>query len=266
MAAEAALTAHEVVFAHAVNSLAKWAEVADSDCGVTFLEVDVITSKDGAPVLGHDPGQAWDMSLEDALAKLPASLSMGLKLDFKTAAALQGSVSALQKGWRGGLAFNFREKLCDALLLNADVLPATAPCKFFPKHLEVSHTHEALESHIECVVKCMAEGLAAVPTAALSLGWCTAEEGGSYTQEHVDNMTNVIARIREAVDDSTPVTLAVRGTWVRSSWPVLQPMLAADGALSLTVWSNCDLKAADIQWMHETLPSSTLYDHPGQPQ
>lgn len=259
------LLAREVAFAHAVNNQAKWAVALAEGSRVTFLEVDVITSNGGVPVLGHDAGAEWDMSVVDALERVEHDNSRGLKLDFKSEASLLGALEALKAGWRGGVRFDFRGLLCDALFINADVLPATATCSFFSQPLSPMHTSAALEAHLACVVGTLSSALACVPNAALSLGWCTGEEGGAYSKGQVKCMTDVIASTREAVGAAVPVTLAVRGSWVRGSWATLQPALAADEALTLTVWSNAALPEGEEEWMRCNLPNHTLYDLPPAP-
>ena len=253
-----------VVFSHAVNSEAELS-AALACTAVNFLETDVILASPKTPgaepdaVLGHDPGAKWDLDLAgytDTLFSVP----VGVKLDFKQAAALEVAglqLAALAKSSvLPSLAWGEGAPPSKALLINADVLPADAPCLFLaaPGLSPEEFGTSAAEAHTERVVSILSKALCSAPGAALSLGWTTCTDTGTYSDEDVLHMVDLVARLRAAVGQDVPVTYAVRGTWVRRSWGALERLLAATAPAGCTVWSRTTLPAADEQWMRDTMP------------
>ena len=96
-----------------------------------------------------------------------------------------------------------------------------------------------------------------IPSAILSLGWTTLGEGLSYSAEMVDEMIQVVAA---AGSSDINVTFAVRGSYVRESWPQLRRLLACSFRASLTVWSNVVLAPSEVGWLRENLPRQTMFD------
>ncbi|XP_032942330.1 protein FAM151B isoform X7 [Catharus ustulatus] len=138
---------------HAANSRARAAEAARSD--VHMVEVDVqLRGGHEEPVLAHPPDTDSDITLQEWLAQV-ASTAKGIKLDFKSLAAVGPSLELLG---RVGPA------LASPVWLNGDVLPG--PCG--------SCAPLDARAFLRAVT-------ASCPEATLSLGWTTAWQPGQDT-------------------------------------------------------------------------------------
>ncbi|XP_032942326.1 protein FAM151B isoform X3 [Catharus ustulatus] len=177
---------------HAANSRARAAEAARSD--VHMVEVDVqLRGGHEEPVLAHPPDTDSDITLQEWLAQV-ASTAKGIKLDFKSLAAVGPSLELLG---RVGPA------LASPVWLNGDVLPG--PCG--------SCAPLDARAFLRAVT-------ASCPEATLSLGWTTAwQPGQGYRWPMVQEMSQLCQPL------SQPVTFAVRAALLPSSIPQLQWLL-----------------------------------------
>ncbi len=254
-------------FAHAVNSRVQFEQAAKSE-SINFIETDIILSQH-TPVLGHDPGQCHDMTLEQLLSywsteeidrQVPA---LGLKLDFKQGSALRSALAENSLISVEAPAMQIGEAACSALLVNADILPADISCSFFDAPLSTSASQAQHEQHTRQTVEIFTEVLQQRPDVLLSLSWSTGSEYGVYSESLCTRMLEVVAAIRDSLKSHVPITYPVRATWVRKSWVHLEKLVSDDPAACFTVWSNVPPAAEDIEWMKSTLPQQrTMYDLP----
>jgi glycerophosphoryl diester phosphodiesterase len=90
---ESVIAPPAVRFAHAVNSRAQFASALE-DARINILEADVILSRDGVAVMGHDPGTPSDLTLSSFLAEAHAA-HRGVKADIKVWGAAHLVVDSL---------------------------------------------------------------------------------------------------------------------------------------------------------------------------
>jgi len=261
------ILAENANFAHAVNSKPHLAS-ALNDQGVNFIETDVIIS-DGCPVLGHDPGHPYDLTLQQLVEtwmSTPADAMHGLKLDFKESVALK---AALEKGWLKYLPvpiLSVGGREFPALMVNADILPADIACRFSQQTLPLQAEPQQKVEHYAHMVEMFKQVLEQRSDVLLSLSWSTGAEGGQYTAEAVGEMMQTVAEIRKAAGVHVHITYPVRASWVRGSWEHLAALLAQDDCASFTVWSNVALQEQELRWIQDTLPHKrTMYDLPPTP-
>ncbi|XP_020281493.1 protein FAM151B [Pseudomyrmex gracilis] len=215
----------KIVWAHAVNSLAKLESALSSE-DVMMLEADVVMGKlntsnatNNIPIMAHPPAKESDLSLEDFLNLTISAqnVSKGVKLDFKSDEVFENSKPILAK---------FRQNLTFPVFLNADILRgpvnATAvplnPKDFLKKAAEV------------------------MPDSTLSVGWTTRygkehniTEGG-YTSEQIKAMIDALieSNIKQ------PVTYPVRAGLVANNTEVIKTLLKNSTFVNatLTIWSS----------------------------
>lgn len=271
------LTPQRVVFAHAVNT-PRALEAALGDPRVTALEGDVVVDgATGGAVMGHDPGAPHAGLAVAAWAEACAAGGRLAKVDIKQDAAVEGVLAALveveNEAHRGGVPHWPLLRLDrpgrpgeyvtrPGVIVNADVLPATAPCAFFPG--EPAPPGEAGREARVAAARGFAQRVwAALPSAVLSVGWATSGEGRAYAAGDVDDMLRVVG---EEAACGAPVTFPVRGSYVVASWPHLRRLLDAGPFTSLTVWSPTPLPRLEEEWIRAHLPPvRTLYDLPARP-
>ncbi|XP_039552284.1 protein FAM151B isoform X3 [Passer montanus] len=159
-----------------------------------MVEVDVVLrGGDGEPILAHPPDTDSDITLQEWLAQM-GSTSKGIKLDFKSLAAVGPSLELLGQAGQG---------LDAPVWLNGDILPGPrggcAP-------LDARAFLGAVTS--------------SCPEATLSLGWTTGcHRGQGYEWPLVQEMWRLCHPL------SQPVTFAVRAALVPGSVPQLQWLL-----------------------------------------
>ncbi|NXQ42636.1 F151B protein, partial [Catharus fuscescens] len=194
------------------------------------------------PVLAHPPDTDSDITLQEWLAQV-ASTAKGIKLDFKSLAAVGPSLELLG---RVGPA------LASPVWLNGDVLPG--PCGSCAP-LDASAFLRAVT--------------ASCPEATLSLGWTTAWQPGQvpcvspgYRWPMVQEMSQLCQPL------SQPVTFAVRAALLPSSIPQLQWLLQQSHRYSLTVWAGKEdvYSVEDLLLIRENFDKSRVYYDIFEPQ
>lgn len=218
----------KITWAHAVNSRAKLAEALGNG-KVMMLEADVLmgtvndttnNSTDKIPIMGHPPDIEGDLSLEEFLETVLADGKHGIKLDFKSLEAFNGSRPMLEK---------HRANMTFPVWLNADILAG-------PVDADTTDTKpvEAREFLLGAA--------ASLPESTLSIGWTTRYGSkfniikGSYTEEQTKKM---IAAIAES-NTKQSITYPVRAGLAANSITVLSNLLkeTSANAPTLTIWSS----------------------------
>ncbi|XP_031363242.2 protein FAM151B [Lonchura striata] len=220
---------------HAANSRARAARAARSD--VHMVEVDVVLrGGDGDPVLAHPPDTDSDITLQEWLA-LMASTNKGIKLDFKSLAAVGPSLELL--GQVG-------QRLARPVWLNGDVVPG-------PRGDRAPLDARAF---LRATTACC-------PDATLSLGWSTGcHRRPGYGWPMVQEMWQLCQPL------SQPVTFAVRAALVPDSLPQLQWLLQQCPRYSLTVWTGKEdvYSVEDLLLIRENFDKSRVYYDIFEPQ
>ncbi|KAL1139979.1 hypothetical protein AAG570_006956 [Ranatra chinensis] len=170
------------------------------------------------PIMAHPPNKVSDLSLADFLSTIRNSSTLkGVKLDFKSREAFSASENVL----------------VDALLkqpdlylwLNADII--SGPVNATTKPVDADYFLSA------CAAK--------FPEAVLSAGWTTNYGGlimeGSYTPDHISNMTEALNRNLVV----QPVTFAVRAGLAAQSYDTLSNLIDSSvPGTTLTIWYSSD--------------------------
>ena len=121
-----------------------------------MLEADVLLRPaDGMPIMAHPPDTDSDLSLEQFL-KETIGTNKGIKLDFKSTAAIEPSLKTL-------LDVTSEQEVLNPVWFNADVLPG--PC-----HKETAFSDVVLDPEVSLSL-CAKY----YPSADLSVGWTTEE-------------------------------------------------------------------------------------------
>ena len=224
----------DVRWSHATNSVAELERATNADRPVDFVEADILLdSTSGVPVMAHPPATTSDLSFEAfvdrfvELALEPRGRPIGLKLDFKDPRAVEQCLGILSAALAlAGSAWRH------PIWLNADIFtgPGGNPTIFKADVF---------------LQQCQS---AALPNAALSLGWttgwslwiCLGMHG--YTTAHVDEALRALAKLPRPM----AVTWAVRSGIIRQT-PVALVRRLTEDRRTLTVWGDVD---ADIrQWL-----------------
>uniref|UniRef100_G1TBE1 Family with sequence similarity 151 member B n=1 Tax=Oryctolagus cuniculus TaxID=9986 RepID=G1TBE1_RABIT len=231
----------EVTWYHAANHKAQLREALSSPA--LMIEADVLLASDGSghgqPVMAHPPETSSDNSLQEWLAEVTKS-SKGIKLDFKSLAAVAPSM-ALLKG--------VEERLQRPVWINADVLPGP------------NADRRAVEARpfIDTVTSFF-------PDVTLSLGWTTgwhaekANEG--YSWPMVRQMEHLCRELQQ------PVSFPVRVALVRQSCPELRWLLEKSDRYSLTVWTGKDdnYSVEDLLYIRDCFDKSKVFYDLLEPQ
>jgi hypothetical protein len=286
-----ALTLPSCRFSHATNTRDKIkAACSANDEEINFIEADVIYSssllsfmtaisfsddskQQGYAILGHSQDELAKADTDIRVLLYSALESQkGVKIDIKDYKAVQPCLDAIREldeasdDGRGKAPWRFirffrTTPTCSfdypAVIINADVITGTGPtCLFNSTGLPLSRIEQIKEARQ--FIKIVGE---AIPYAILSLGWTTRakEEGLEYSDEMTDDMEKVL---EEFVDLGLPVTLAVRASYIRLSINRLSRFFRHP-TVSFSVWSNCQLKEGEEEWIRSTLPvDRTAYDLP----
>ncbi|XP_064591857.1 protein FAM151B isoform X2 [Zonotrichia leucophrys gambelii] len=199
---------------HAANSRARAAEAARSD--VHMVEVDVVLrGGDGDPILAHPPDTDSDITLQEWLAQM-GSTSKGIKLDFKSLAAVGPSLELL-----GQLG----QSLDRPVWLNGDILPG--PCG--------NRAPLDARAFLGAVTS-------SCPDATLSLGWTTGCHRGQGSVCSVPSLCVPRLRVARGAGDAAPVPGAVPAGDVRGQGCAgarLRPAAAVAAAAVPQVQPHC---------------------------
>lgn len=234
------------------------------------------------PVMGHDPGCAWDLSFS-ALVDGVIGSGKGLKVDIKEWDAVPGVLSTLRRKTRqhekvGGRAWpslhvqagpHFFHR--PALMINADVLTGTVAqagggCKFNAEGKPLSREAQlaAARAFIEAVGR-------ALPSAILSIGWTTAAAAVEpisgaplsvpYTYSSA-SLEDMAALTRDYAACGVAFTYPVRAQYVRHCWPLFKAMLVDPAPSStITLWSHAPATAEEMTFFGSSFdPQRTMYD------
>ncbi|XP_052599544.1 protein FAM151B isoform X2 [Peromyscus californicus insignis] len=180
----------EIIWYHAANHKSQMHEALRS--AAHMIEADVLLPSDGSehgqPIMAHPPETNSDNTLQEWLAEVMKS-NKGIKLDFKSLAAVRASMLFLQ---------NVRQHLQRPVWMNADILPGPNGSS---KVVDARAFLDTVTSFF--------------PDVTFSLGWTTGwhpekvNEGYSWTM--VKEMDYICSGLTQ------PVTFPVRAALVRQS-------------------------------------------------
>ncbi|XP_059132377.1 protein FAM151B [Peromyscus eremicus] len=203
----------EIVWYHAANHKSQMHEALRS--AAHMIEADVLLPSDGSehgqPIMAHPPETNSDNTLQEWLAEVMKS-NKGIKLDFKSLAAVRASMLFLQ---------NVRQHLQRPVWMNADILPGPNGSS---KVVDARAFLDTVTSFF--------------PDVTFSLGWTTGwhpekvNEGYSWTM--VKEMDYICSGLTQ------PVTFPVRAALVRQSCSQLLWLLKKSNRYSLTIWTGKD--------------------------
>ena len=203
----------DITWLHAVNDVKKLQEGLSGKA--MMLEADVLlrhNHADGMPIMAHPPAVDSDLSLLEFLNQTIASIK-GIKLDFKSLAAVEPSLRILQEQVS-------RQGSHNPIWLNANIF--SGPCN--------DGSCNPLDPQVFLTL--CAEYF---PTATLSLGWTTSEylstDNDYYEWSFVQPVEHLLSDITQ------PVTFPVRANLVRKSWKQILWLLSLSQNYSLTIWS-----------------------------
>lgn len=215
----------KIVWAHAVNSKANLTKALTAD-DIMMLEADVVlghltnstNTNITVPIMAHPPETESDLSLEEFLTSVLHNGTKGIKLDFKSIEAFDGSKSILA---------DKRKEFIVPLFLNADILPGPVDAKTTP----VDPT-----SFLDSAIKTF-------PDSVLSVGWTTRYGSeshiteGQYTEEQIQKMVDTLTKNKVAQS----VTYPVRAGLAANDINVMKTLIdrsSSFGNATLTIWSS----------------------------
>ncbi|NWW29856.1 F151B protein, partial [Panurus biarmicus] len=194
------------------------------------------------PILAHPPDTDSDITLQEWLAQM-VSTNKGIKLDFKSLAAVGPSLELLEQ---------VGQPLDRPVWLNGDILPG--PCGSCAP-LDARTFLGAVTS--------------SCPDATLSLGWttgCHQRQVPCLSPGYEWPMVQEMSRLCHPL--SQPVTFAVRAALVPGSIPQLQWLLQQSHRYSLTVWTGKEdmYSIEDLLLIRENFDKSRVYYDIFEPQ
>ncbi|XP_076408180.1 protein FAM151B isoform X5 [Peromyscus maniculatus bairdii] len=203
----------EIIWYHAANHKSQMHEALKS--AAHMIEADVLLPSDGSehgqPIMAHPPETNSDNTLQEWLAEVMKT-NKGIKLDFKSLAAVRASMLFLQ---------NVRQHLQRPVWMNADILPGPNGSS---KVVDARAFLDTVTSFF--------------PDVTFSLGWTTGwhpekvNEGYSWTM--VKEMDYICSGLTQ------PVTFPVRAALFRQSSSQLLWLLKKSNRYSLTIWTGKD--------------------------
>ncbi|XP_028711802.2 protein FAM151B isoform X6 [Peromyscus leucopus] len=203
----------EIIWYHAANHKSQMHEALKS--AAHMIEADVLLPSDGSehgqPIMAHPPETNSDNTLQEWLAEVMKS-NKGIKLDFKSLAAVRASMLFLQ---------NVKQHLQRPVWMNADILPGPNGSS---KVVDARAFLDTVTSFF--------------PDVTFSLGWTTGwhpekvNEGYSWTM--VKEMDYICSGLTQ------PVTFPVRAALFRQSSSQLLWLLKKSNRYSLTIWTGKD--------------------------
>ncbi|XP_006889949.1 PREDICTED: protein FAM151B [Elephantulus edwardii] len=231
----------EITWYHAANHKAQMNEAVKSTAHM--LEADVLLPADGSeynqPIMAHPPETSSDNTLEEWLAEAVKS-NKGIKLDFKSLAAVEPSMMFLEK---------VKTYLNRPVWINADILPGP----------NGSNKVVDAELFIDTVTSFF-------PDVTFSLGWTTGwhpqKVNEGYSWAMVKEMEYICAGL------SQPVTFPVRAALVRQSCPQFLWLLKQSNRYSLTLWTGKDdnYSVEDLLYVRDHFDKSQVFYDLSEPQ
>ena len=205
----------EVHWAHAVNSHKKLQEALSGK--TMMLEADVLLRpSDGMPIMAHPPDTESDLSLEQFL-KETIGTTKGIKLDFKSTAAIEPSLKILFDITSG-------QEVRNPVWFNADVLPG--PCY---KDTECNDSVIDPQVFLSLCAKYY-------PSAVLSVGWTTGKHifmgKDRYEWHFVKPMKELLSNVSQLV------TFPIRAKLIGNSMEQIIWLLGLSDQYTLTIWST----------------------------
>ncbi|XP_050078204.1 protein FAM151B isoform X1 [Anopheles maculipalpis] len=226
----------KITWAHAVNDaefltrvLASDTQFIEADISLGYLKDDV-NKENEIPIMAHPPATESDISLETFLTRIleynrevakDASKVKGVKLDFKSIGAFEGSINIIRNSYDMNTFDTW---------INADIL--TGP-------VDNTGTIPVDATRFFTAARRLGK-------ATLSIGWTTRWGAdfteGSYTEAQVDAMVNVI-RANGIDQAGNPITFPVRAGIVANSLTNMIRLycgLKDTNDVTFTVWSSAD--------------------------
>lgn len=205
----------KIVWAHAVNNL-KALEDNLNNANVMMLEGDVrmglkVNETDKTkivPIMSHDAGKESDLTLEEFVNKVPTNSTKGVKLDFKTTEAIEGSKATLEK----------LTKVSYPVFINADIVQGPGG--------------NATEVKEEGFLKIAKEYSNLIVSVGWTTGWNNDAKNASYSDKDIETMNNTL----KAKELKQPITYAVRAALAANSHSQMKK-LVKDTNNTLTIWS-----------------------------
>lgn len=201
--------AADIEWYHAANSKSKLMEALRGSAQMIEADVLLRGADPEEPIMAHPPAKDSDITLQDWLKEVVKS-DKGIKLDFKSLAAVSQSMSLLEE---------VRDQLKGPVWINADILPGPGG-KATPvdPHVFLQEVAQRSENDV------------------LSLGWTTGwtadVDNPGYSWEMVHQMEELCRPLKQ------PVTFPVRASLLPMSFPQFQWLLEQSDRYSLTVWTG----------------------------
>lgn len=217
---------------HAANSKSKLMEALQGSAQMIEADVLLRGADPEEPIMAHPPDKDSDITLKDWLKEVVKS-DKGIKLDFKSLAAVSQSMTLLEE---------VRDQLKGPVWINADILagPGGKATPVDP-HVFLQEVAQRSENDV------------------LSLGWTTGwtadVDNPGYSWEMVHQMEELCRFLKQ------PVTFPVRAALLPASFPQFQWLLEQSNRYSLTVWTGKDdaLNVNDLMPYRKIFSNTRIY-------
>lgn len=201
--------AADIEWYHAANSKSKLKEAIRGSAQMIEADVLLRAQDPKVPIMAHPPDNDSDITLQDWLKEVVRS-DKGIKLDFKSLAAVSPSMTLLEE---------VRDQLQGPVWINADILPGPrGSATPLDPHLFLQEVAQKSENDV------------------LSLGWTTGwdvdGDNPGYSWEMIHQMEELCRSLKQ------PVTFPVRAALLPMSFPQFQWLLKQSDRYSLTVWTG----------------------------
>ncbi|XP_055055095.2 protein FAM151B [Misgurnus anguillicaudatus] len=223
--------AADIEWCHAANSKSKLTDALQSSAQMIEADVLLRGRDPKEPIMAHPPDNDSDITLKDWLKEVVKS-DKGIKLDFKSLAAVSPSMTLLEE---------IRDQLQRPVWINADILPGPGG-KATPLDPKVFLQEVSQKSDD-----------------VLSLGWTTGWDADvdnpGYSWEMVHQMEDLCRTLKQ------PVTFPVRAALLPVSFPQIKWLLEQSDRYSLTVWTgkNDVLKVEDLLPYRQNFSKTRIY-------
>ncbi|KAG8524633.1 Protein FAM151B, partial [Galemys pyrenaicus] len=231
----------QITWYHAANHKAQMNEALKSTAHM--IEADVLLPSDesehGQPIMAHPPETTSDNTLEDWLTEVTKS-SKGIKLDFKSLAAVEPSMMLLE---------NVKSHVKRPVWINADILPGPNGNS---RVVDATPFIDTVKSFF--------------PDVTFSLGWTTGWHPDKVNEGYSWTMVKAMENICDAL--SQPVTFPVRAALVRQSSPQLLWLLKKSDRYSLTIWTgkNDNYSVEDLLYIRDHFDKKQVFYDILEPQ
>ncbi|XP_073933313.1 protein FAM151B [Castor canadensis] len=201
----------EIIWYHAANHKAQMNEAVRSTAHM--IEADVFLPSDGSehgqPIMAHPPETSSDNTLQEWLTEVMKT-NKGIKLDFKSLAAVEPSMMLLEE---------VKRHLKCPVWINADILPGPNGSS---KVVDAKPFIDIVTSFF--------------PDVTFSLGWTT----GWHREKVIEGYTWTMVKEMEYICSglTQPITFPVRAALVRQSCSQLLWLLKKSNRYSLTIWTG----------------------------